>query len=237
MASRRTFLTAVGAGVSSLLLPSTSQAWGRRRRRCGCQSCGTEGCQSCGTQVSPYFQTAPCPYACPIAYYGNVNGVYYYYCVCCPGGNTYLNSSSNQLISVPQPCNGNCIAIDQNRHSPMTLEKARAIPDRDFYPWNNQFSGGAAFLTFPAPKFTAGDGANAADPLFAQYPDKNGKTRYVGLYDVEIVALGHLRVGHEFKDKPPQGAIKSMNLKKPAENHHHTITDGTNTYHIITHDA
>jgi len=93
MKSRREFLAVLGLGASALLLPSVGRACGRRRRHRPCAETQVRaGCTS--------------DHACVQSYYGNVNGVYYYYCWCCYGDTNCTMCNANDTTYIAP--NGDC---------------------------------------------------------------------------------------------------------------------------------
>jgi|GEM_PF-4194040 len=111
MRSRRSFLTAVTVGLSSMLLPSLAQARGFRRKRCLPAPCS---CRS---------GTGPC--LCPKSIYAVVNGIYYYICWYVDGSGTCpLTNSCDGLLNTyatcPNSCGDpNCIDAQPARFPPM----------------------------------------------------------------------------------------------------------------------
>jgi hypothetical protein len=72
MNSRREFLGTVGAAaLTTFFFPGIAPAFGRRKRRC--------------RPCCDHRFTGSCDRACPQSLYGQVNGVNYYHCICCPG--------------------------------------------------------------------------------------------------------------------------------------------------------
>jgi hypothetical protein len=105
MNARRGFLRALGMGGIYLGFPGAVQAFGRRRR-CAPSPCVNTAaiCPSCGVPpVSFPYQsedTRPaCPTACIVSYYGQSNGLFYYYCQCC--GDGFVTVSSTTYYSPP----------------------------------------------------------------------------------------------------------------------------------------
>jgi len=250
MASRRDFLAAVGAGA---LLPSVSQAWGRHRRRCGCQTCGGEDCQGCGGEMSvgPRMYTTPCANACPIACYGNVNGVWYYYCLCCPRGYSYVNASYDQYLDVPQGCSsantpGLCIPTGSFSRYLVSGEKKRVytaskLPkpkdDRDFLPFNDHYTKGIDGADDP-PMVTWNEHVVPTDPIKAQYNQYNDPSQpiYAAFLEAEIPVLGKLHIGLQYKDQPTMGVNTTRFRWQSTRGHYDIVRDQDQGYyyHVLT---
>jgi hypothetical protein len=106
MKTRRAFLTGAGAGLSALLLPGVSRAFGGRHRRCQPQ-CPPHRC------CRPTWDG--CTAICPEIYLGETNGLYYYQGRCKANTCTlpYYNGCSGTYIQ-PGGCGPDCIGISAN---------------------------------------------------------------------------------------------------------------------------
>jgi hypothetical protein len=244
MPTRRDFLSGAGTVLTGLMFPAAASAWGRRRR---CQpSCPPPAptCPTCPTAVPAELRAGACDFACPIALYGQADSVYYYYCICCPGGNMYVDASSPNLISCPQNCGttGNCIRTYNNTPiiGAFAMKRAGAARDRLFLLDNAELANGLPYARKDLP-FVRFDG-RSINPTKWYYKDGGGNPRGCILWDVPMPApLNYLtlHVGREIDKNDvgaPPAAANTLD-SGGTDGHHHTARNpGGTVYHIIARD-
>src|SRR5438128_12033467 len=123
MTSRRSFLAQSGLVAAGLFAPSLARACGRRRRRSTCCAPVVEPrpCDWCGEVHAgrPRVAAAPgpdglqnCAWVCPRDFFGELNGIFYYYCICCPNNTCCVNACDGVSHSLCTDCNGSgCFLI------------------------------------------------------------------------------------------------------------------------------
>jgi hypothetical protein len=272
MNTRRGFLAALGlgAGASMLGLPGMAHALGgrwRRARGC-CSECGAVGTE-CGCQSPaphsnrvPYGTGTPgCACACPQTKYTQANGIYYYHCLCCPGGTPINASSGYDYGSSPQipcppptptpPCIGACASPGSgwriySGYSALDECGFYLDPtarDKNLKLHANAFKNGIAGENYKDSltlnkeiKDNALATTNISGPVFVYYDTPR---RDVALYDLACTKAPkgcELYIGFQISDTP-DGSVPPDEWGIPFAGglpYYHHVYFNTHRYHVVT---
>jgi hypothetical protein len=177
------------------------------------------------------MMTTDCTLFCPIQYYGEVNGVFYYYGYCA-GTSTYLNSSD--LTFYDPLCNPDpsvpcfsCYEVGSTPSAPPPiLERASAVPcdGLRFQPSVECLVKGIANYIRPTDDFHPGPLAKQKNAINVKYFDKdknppNGDYRYARLFEIQHDKVGELLlIGQELENP-----VNTEYELKGKHGHHHII--------------